>query len=378
MSAVDEPRVDITVPPAERAPLVASYRTDLVTALLGVWFTVGLLLDAWAHNNVPELETFFTPWHAAFYSGFTATAAWILWTCRYALPPHPRGTELPVGYRTALLAVGGFAVAAVGDMLWHVVFGVEQTIDILFSPTHLGLVVTMFVIVTTPLRSAWGNPTLAAGPGLRVLLPAMLATALAATLVLLFVQYANALAFDSGNVVVALSDIEEDITADLVSSMAVTNLILVVPLLALARRWTLPFGTATILYTATGCLSAAVAGFENAEMVIAFVVTGVGVDLLARWLRPTPDRPGRYRAFGFLAPLLTWAGFVATAYATAPMLAIGPDGRAPEAMVEVYTGAPLVQAMVGLLMAVLLGSAIRVPHAPPAAPPASGPPPRAW
>src|SRR5256886_15714254 len=35
---------------------VASYRTNLVTALLGIWFTVGLMIDAGAHNNVPGLE----------------------------------------------------------------------------------------------------------------------------------------------------------------------------------------------------------------------------------------------------------------------------------------------------------------------------------
>lgn len=54
---------------------VASYRTNLVTVLLGLWFTVGLFFDAWAHNNEAHLETFFTPWHAVYYSGFAATAA---------------------------------------------------------------------------------------------------------------------------------------------------------------------------------------------------------------------------------------------------------------------------------------------------------------
>jgi hypothetical protein len=48
------------------------FGTDLVTALLCVWFTLGLFLDAWAHNNLPGLETFFTPWHAVFYSGFAS------------------------------------------------------------------------------------------------------------------------------------------------------------------------------------------------------------------------------------------------------------------------------------------------------------------
>ena len=54
---------------------VASYRTNLVTMLLGLWFTVGLFFDAWAHNNEAHPETFFTPSHTVYYSGFAATAA---------------------------------------------------------------------------------------------------------------------------------------------------------------------------------------------------------------------------------------------------------------------------------------------------------------
>ena len=53
----------------------ASRRTDVVTTVLSVWFVLGLFLDAYAHADAPELETFFTPWHAVFYSGFAATAA---------------------------------------------------------------------------------------------------------------------------------------------------------------------------------------------------------------------------------------------------------------------------------------------------------------
>jgi hypothetical protein len=50
-----------------------------VTALLGIWFGAGLMIDAWAHSNLAELETFFTPWHAVFYSGFAVVSGWIIW-----------------------------------------------------------------------------------------------------------------------------------------------------------------------------------------------------------------------------------------------------------------------------------------------------------
>ena len=49
-------------------------RDDLVTTALSGWVVAGMVLDAWAHQNVSQLETFFTPWHAVLYTGFMAMA----------------------------------------------------------------------------------------------------------------------------------------------------------------------------------------------------------------------------------------------------------------------------------------------------------------
>ena len=53
----------------------ADARLDALMVAGCVWLSVGMAVDAWAHKNVPALETFFTPWHAVFYSGFAAVAA---------------------------------------------------------------------------------------------------------------------------------------------------------------------------------------------------------------------------------------------------------------------------------------------------------------
>ena len=51
---------------------------DLVVALLSSVFIVGLFLDGWAHNNIPDLiETFFTPYHALLYGGAIQTAGMV-------------------------------------------------------------------------------------------------------------------------------------------------------------------------------------------------------------------------------------------------------------------------------------------------------------
>jgi hypothetical protein len=329
----------------------ASYRTNLVTALLGTWLTVGLMLDAWAHNNVPELESFFTPWHGVFYTGFVATAAWIGWTVRGPLVAR-RYREIPVGYGAATVAVVVFGLSAVGDMTWHLVFGIEQSIDILFSPTHLGLGGSMVVILLTPVRSAWADRSTGTAPSLGRFLPSILSTALATTVTLLFLQYANALTFGSGDVVIGLSTMDEGFTADLVTDMAVTNLALLLPVLTLLRRWTLPLGTVTIIYATAGALSAAITDFDNGDLMVGLLVAGVCVDGLAHWLRPSPARLLQFRLFAAAAPLVVWSIYIVTAYLTSPPI-FDPDGRA-EPMPEVYTGAPLVQALFGLLVAVLL------------------------
>src|SRR6185503_17437665 len=92
--------------PVRPARPVASYRTNLVMTVLSAWFTIGLFLDAWAHNNVPDLETFFTPWHGVFYSGALATTAWVAWTVRGALRQGADyRSAVPVGYGATVVAI---------------------------------------------------------------------------------------------------------------------------------------------------------------------------------------------------------------------------------------------------------------------------------
>src|ERR1700719_1402557 len=48
---------------------------DWIMVLATIWGIGGLFLDGWAHAHLPQLETFFTPWHAVLYSGYLAMAA---------------------------------------------------------------------------------------------------------------------------------------------------------------------------------------------------------------------------------------------------------------------------------------------------------------
>jgi len=54
-------------------------RFDWWMIAAAMWFIAGLILDGWAHGHIDmSHETFFTPFHAVFYSGFAAVAATML------------------------------------------------------------------------------------------------------------------------------------------------------------------------------------------------------------------------------------------------------------------------------------------------------------
>jgi hypothetical protein len=341
-------------PRAQERPR-ATYLQDLITVGLGVWFVLGLFLDAWAHNNLPELESFFTPWHAVFYTGFVAVAAWIIamvWRNWRRRDPAglPTVADVPLGYALGVVGIPLFAAAGLGDLVWHSVFGIEQNLNILFSPTHLLLVGSMILIVTSPLRAAWADPALPGAPSLRRLLPALLALASATALVLLIIQYGNALTWEAPWIVSTLSEDGGGSSAnELVLAIAVSNVVLLSPLLLLARRWRVPPGSATILYLAVAGLAGAITEARSPAVLAALVAAGACLDGLLAWLRPRPAGRGAQLAFAALAPLVTWSLYVGFASAA--------EGGLPT-VVEFWTGIPVVAAFQGLLLGVLVGGAV--------------------
>ena len=130
-------------------------RRDLVTELLGLWLVLAVFLDGWAHLNLPSLETFFTPWHAALYSGMLTTAAWTAAVIsRNRTPGQPLTQAIPPGYRGTVAGLVLFAIAGGLDLLWHELVGIEVSLDALVSPTHLLLGFSLFLILGTAVRSA--------------------------------------------------------------------------------------------------------------------------------------------------------------------------------------------------------------------------------
>jgi hypothetical protein len=140
-------------PLAQQHAAPRSIVLDYAVGICGVWISGGFFLDAWAHGHVP-VESFFTPYHAVFYSGMVALALVIAF---FAIRYHSLGYDWPNAvprcYRLSLLGIPIFVLAGIGDMLWHRMFGIEEGVDALLSPTHQVLGLSIFFLSSGPIRS---------------------------------------------------------------------------------------------------------------------------------------------------------------------------------------------------------------------------------
>jgi hypothetical protein len=301
-------------------PAVGGVRYDALVAVLCAVFLGGAYLDVWAHVHVPELETFFTPWHAVFYSGFAATAAWIGWLVwtRRRTTGATWLASVPAGYGLGLVGLALFLVSGLGDMAWHLAFGVERDIAALLSPTHLGLFTGGFLILTTPLRSAWADPELGRRAGLGRLVPAVLSATMAGTGAAFFFQYLHPMYENVVSIDHARFLRDGAFPPDYVGRLAIeagipgfvlSTAFLFGPLLFLLRRWQLPLGGAAIVLGVQSVLMQALTGFEDAGLALLGLLGAVAVEALLAALRPSPDARWRLRAFCALAPVAFWGTY---------------------------------------------------------------------
>jgi dipeptidyl aminopeptidase/acylaminoacyl peptidase len=178
--------------PEERGQAVGGVRLDWAMALLLSWWVGGLYLDGWAHRHGKVDQSFFTPWHAAFYSGFLAVVCLLLVTMyQNHRSGYRRWQALPAGYEVSVLGMLIFAIGGVGDLIWHTFFGIEASTEALLSPTHLLLAGGAILILSGPLRAMWRRP--APTPDLVSLLPMLLSLAFMLSTFTFMTQFAHPL-----------------------------------------------------------------------------------------------------------------------------------------------------------------------------------------
>ena len=296
-------------------------REDLITIGLGFWLLGGLFIDGWAHNTSTLVEGFFTPWHAAFYSGYAASALWLCWLVLRGLRAGKVGiAAIPRGYELGLVGAGIFGLAGLGDMTWHIVFGIEQNLEALLSPTHLLLFLGMLLIFSSPLRSAWASTEPGnAAPTLRAFFPTLLSLTATVSVCTFLGGYFWAI-LDTYHTTARIASYSRSSDAGRLLRMSqelgiegllLTNVLLIAPLLYALRRWLLPFGSVTILFTADTILMNGFDNFEKKETILAALLAGLLADLLIRRLRPSAARPAALRLFAALVPLAFWSLYFA-------------------------------------------------------------------
>lgn len=301
--------------PGTPARIHPGRRFHFISMALGLWVIGGVFIDGWAHINLEgATESFFTPWHGVLYSGFAAVSAW-------TLLPVIRGRgdlrdRIPYGYGLGLVGLGVFFLGAVGDLIWHTLFGIETGIDALLSPTHLLLLAGGLLALTSPIRAAWVEVA-ESSPPFSTLLPALLSLTLTTTVSTFFLGYAWGVLDPAPGLPVPLAALDENAPGHFIAERAVSygvvsrivaTILLLAPVLYAMRRWRLPFGSVTLIFTTlTAFMFFLFSDRASLAVAVTPVIAGIAADAFIRWQKVSVERPSTVYVFGGMVPAVLWS-----------------------------------------------------------------------
>lgn len=281
----------------------AGRRFDWLVIAAIAWLLGGLYADGWAHTNrLPD--SFWTVWHAIFYSGFAACAAVIggAIAVRRSATPSWRAA-VPRGYAAAAAGLAAFAIGGMADTAWHTAFGVEVGNDILLSPSHLLLGLGMFLIVSGPFAAETfrADPS----PSLARRLPMVLSLVATFSLLTFFTLYSGPYSNFLGAPGNGISS--DRLFRGLLGMFLFSGFISGLLLMAL-RRTTLPVGSITLILGLDGIAMIVMASRDtplDAQLSFSAVaiVAGIIGDLLLWRLRPSAARPLGLRIIAAAVPV---------------------------------------------------------------------------
>ncbi|MCU0475589.1 MAG: hypothetical protein MUC99_05695 [Anaerolineae bacterium] len=321
---------------------VGGARFDWAMVGLSALFLAGLWVDGWAHFHGEVDGSFFTPWHFLFYGAFGTVALFLGYhQVRNVNRGYAFRRALPVGYGLSLLGVGVFALSGFADMIWHTLFGIEGGSEALMSPSHIGLAIGMTWVFAGPVRAAWfrANAERSAHNWAN-LGPIVIGSSMLVTLAMFFTSYANPVVTP----VVLYGRRSASEYQDFgVATILMMAAILTGFILPMVRRWRVPFGTFTLMFT----LSTALLTVLNDAFIfiIGAAVAGLVTDVLAARWQPAAGGAWRLLMVTFAAPALYFAGYFATVRVI--------EGTMPWS-IHVWTGAIVIAGMVGTSLALMV------------------------
>jgi hypothetical protein len=291
--------------PATKTAAIGGLRFDWIVVAASIWLVGGAFLDGWAHAHGKVDDSFFTPWHAVLYSGYAIFALVLIGT---VIVNRSRGVArseaLPNGYYLSLIGVALFGVGGVGDMIWHKTFGIEKSIEISFSPTHLLLITSMFLMVSGLVRAAWQRRD-SGQIALRNLIPALIGFTFCVSIIHFITQFMHP--FSQYELVTRIpSAVVENRNAVGISAAGfiIEGSLLIGAVLLAMRRWTLPFGSVTFIFT----LNALMMSTQRDTFVFipAAFLGGLAADLMIQRWKPSAERPEQLRWFAVAVPIILY------------------------------------------------------------------------
>ncbi|MEN3313849.1 MAG: hypothetical protein V7605_83 [Acidimicrobiaceae bacterium] len=333
------------------------WRDDLIAVLLSATVIGGLLLDGWNHLVLQKgkLGSFFTPWHGLLYAGFTANAIWVisrnkhLWKKDVKPDPHLyKVGNYHFRYPFAMLGLVLVFTGMMGDLVWHTVLGEETDVARVIAPFHIILFFGASLLIAAPLRSAWYAPEEYPRNGTFVrLLPPLLSVLLLTVAASFLLQWMSPFMEWSATPLGSLTGIvpdNEGLQTAMASRVVLADILLVGPLLLAMRRWTLPPGSATLVFTVVALCMAGLTSFHLLATVFAAAAGGVAVDLMLWWGRRLSTSVQMFLLAG-VTPVVIWPIYFV-------ILAEHYGANWP---VDFYLGVASLAALVGLVVAFLAG-----------------------
>lgn len=326
----------------------STLRFDLVMGVLSMVFVSGVYLDGWAHAHGLVDRTFFTPWHAVLYTAYLVNALVLVITlvlnCVHGFAWK---YAMPAGYEASLLGVPLFALAGIGDLVWHTLFGFEVNLETVLSPTHLLLAFSGILIMGGPLRAAMLRPPipLEGGSigmprqGWKALGPMLLSLTALLSVFTFFTQFAHP--FVTTQAVVTFYLVEQ---AHLIASILLQTGLLMGRSFLLLRRWQLPPGALTLIFTLNGSLMSVLAGQYG--LIPTMLLAGIVADLVLLLLKPAAARLWALRLFAFVVPLVLYLCYFLTLMFTDTVIFNWPT--------DLWLGSSVMAGMTGLVLSYLL------------------------
>lgn len=338
-------------------PSTARYESTMLVLVFVM--ILGVFLDVWSHGQ-HLTERFFSIWHAPFYTAYLATACWVLAPAFRARRVQVASAGLSPAWRYDVAGVAIFGLGGVSDAVWHSLWGLETGVDVLFSPSHFLLFLGLMLMASSPFRAAWmERDSPGAAVSLRTLLLPLLSLALTTSLVavvLIHLWGFTSSLYMTRSTMLQIQEITQvPLTERLLREMAyarwvanilITNAVLMVPVLLLLRRWRVPFGGITFLFTLPVALMAAVTGFFYVPRLLAVpIVAGLAADCLVWRLRVSPWNVAALRVFSVATPVILWSLYIAAVHLEWGM------ARPP----LIWSGLVLWTGMEGLALSLLTG-----------------------